>query len=110
MSAPSQSELRRDNGPTECPCGAVHPASYRLTGCGHPDCEVVGCHVCLARCGASAACGRFCEDHLEAIDGIKEPACFRCVDESMSDEDEAEFQVIIAAAFDLSVELPGGTA
>lgn len=90
---------RRDLDQTECPCGQVHPPAYRLTGCDHPGCTVVGCHICLARCGASDGCGSFCADHLEAIEGIREPACFRCVEEAANDE--LAFQGIIAAAFEV---------
>lgn len=34
----------------DCSCGWHHKASYVLTRCGHPGCEVIGCGQCLTRC------------------------------------------------------------
>lgn len=76
----------------ECPCGATQPPSYRLSVCDHRGCETVGCHECLAECGVSMSCGRFCAEHLNEIEmaGLKKPllACLRCESEDLDEAEE----------------------
>jgi hypothetical protein len=85
----------RDCSPVTCPgCGAEHPVSYTLIGCGVGHCEAVGCHVCMAECGI-ANHGRFCDLHLNEIDlgtnahPLLVNACLICESESQAEAEAA---------------------
>lgn len=85
------SEYRTDFDSVDCPnCSARHPRGYELSGCGHPTCEVRGCHKCLRECDYSASCGHFCTEHLSVmyICGSERTlmACARCESEDIDDE------------------------